>query len=704
MPLWGKLGLAGVVLLGAASIGTYSYVRSYIGGDAFREKLAISVGDFLKGDAEFEQIKWSGWTATTDRFSLKNGQGAIGVLEGKDLKAELDIGAAWGGLWKVDRLYIKHADYTEDLSAADQPYEKKGKPLTGLLKTLLPDKTEVREIEVGSLNAVWKSNGGDYSLRGAHAVAELERAPSTYGVELKSGDVTLPLELLPTAKLHSGKFVVDDEGIKLERSIFQVFRRAVLNLSGNYNFEDAQYAFEGDISDLEMREVIPEDWSQKLSGDLQSSFKLTPYFPNRNKVVAKGQLELTNGQIVALPILDTLAAYTNTAEFRSLDLTRCDCSYVYKPDEIKLRNIHLHSGGLVRLEGSLDIQGRNLDGKFNLGLRKGVLSHIPGAETKVFKDGKDGMLWTPLRITGTMDDPKEDLTNRLIQAAGERLFEMVPETGEKVLKFTKGLSKGLLSGNPIGEVAGLKELAELGLDTRNGGAGVIGGVLGSVLGGGNTPAKERGGGTSKRDPSRQPDIDPRRVVDLHGYTSVLPERWEKNPKWMSGREEDGKPLHCAKANKYNKLFVKAYAYKVYKNAREFAELEAKMTEGGKVRFHPVLSFSTKSGIKGYTLKATHADEHPDFGKNWVRYRIFLELEKKRGICYEMHCRTVEFSSARSGFEIWVRSVQDKAKAEAAKKAPKEAENNQPEGGEKAKAPQKQGPTGSGLLPINPFGL
>ena len=72
-----------------------------------------------------------------------------------------------------------------------------------------------------------------------------------------------------------------------------------------------------------------------------------------------------------------------------------------------------------------------------MGLVPGTLANIPGAETHVFKPGPHGLLWAPLRITGTIDNPKEDLTDRLIEAAGLRMFEKLPETGEQVLKFTR---------------------------------------------------------------------------------------------------------------------------------------------------------------------------------------------------------------------------------------------------------------------------
>lgn len=47
-----------------------------------------------------------------------------------------------------------------------------------------------------------------------------------------------------------------------------------------------------------------------------------------------------------------------------------------------------------------------------------------------------------LNVSGTLDAPQEDLSDRLVAAAKERMFELLPGIGEYALKFT---------GKPIGE-------------------------------------------------------------------------------------------------------------------------------------------------------------------------------------------------------------------------------------------------------------
>ena len=109
-----------------------------------------------------------------------------------------------------------------------------------------------------------------------------------------------------------------------------------------------------------------------------------------------------------------------------------------------------------------------------LGLAPGTLANIPGAETDVFLPGEKGLLWTPLRITGTRDHLKEDLTDRLIAAAGMRMFDRIPETGEQVIKFTHSV---LGEASPKTLEKGLK-IIEKNSDTIREVSGLLDGILG----------------------------------------------------------------------------------------------------------------------------------------------------------------------------------------------------------------------------------
>ena len=41
-----------------------------------------------------------------------------------------------------------------------------------------------------------------------------------------------------------------------------------------------------------------------------------------------------------------------------------------------------------------------------------------------------------MNLSGTWDEPEEDLSERMIRAAGERMFELIPETGQWALRYS----------------------------------------------------------------------------------------------------------------------------------------------------------------------------------------------------------------------------------------------------------------------------
>jgi hypothetical protein len=182
-------------------------------------------------------------------------------------------------------------------------------------------------------------------------------------------------------------------------------------------------------------------------------------------------------------MLDALAAYADTRRFRILTLNEAHTEWRWKKGELALTNLVLASEGLVRIEGGITLRGRELDGVFRLGLAPGTLSTIPGAETDVFAPGERGLMWTTLRITGSLEDPKEDLTNRLIAAAGLRMFEQLPESGEQALKFTRSL---LGDPSPKTIEKGEKIIQETRKTVREI-SGILDGILGGTL---EAPAKE----------------------------------------------------------------------------------------------------------------------------------------------------------------------------------------------------------------------
>ncbi len=421
----------------------YNAVRSYLRSDDFRVMLGEEAGLVLDGEAEFATFQWDGWSVKTEEFSFQGNNG-IQNLNARGIDAQVDIGAAWGGVYRIEDVRLREVeligDFRESSRRDDEPKVERIKE-KGFWDPFLPDKTEVTAVDIATINGRAVTDDGIWAWKNTSAKVRPGSTTKIYDLELNGGEITTPLSLLDRLSLKQAKGSYSGDQFYLHSSEFDVLDKARLTAEGDFGMESGAWQMRGEVTGARVQEILAEDWKQRLMGPLEVSFEVTGR-PDRDARVT-GDLQIKDGVLTALPVLDRIAAYSNTARFRRLALSEASLEFEKVGKNVRLTNIVLASEGLVRLEGSMTLDGDVIrEGNFRLGITPGTLGHLPGAETKVFQRGELGLLWTPLTISGTLDSPQEDLSERLIEAAGERMFEMIPESGQYALKY---------SGEVIGE-------------------------------------------------------------------------------------------------------------------------------------------------------------------------------------------------------------------------------------------------------------
>lgn len=447
--------LSGLAFLGLIVIGMifgYNAVRSYLRSDDFRQMLGSQAGGMLDGEAQFAPFVWDGWNVSTDEFSFQ-GEDGIQNLNARGIKAAVDIGAIWGGTYRIEDVRLREVELIGDFRK--KPVVEVSEPEVipvdsgttssdgspSFWDRFLPDTLEVTGVDIANVNGRAVTDDGIWAWRSATARIRPAATKEVYDVELMGGEITTPLSLVDELSLRSAKGRYSGDHFYLLSSQFDALESSRVEMEGEFGLDSRAWILRGDVKGAMVQEVIAEDWKQRLMGPLILDFEVTGR-PDHDARVT-GNIMIKDGILTALPVLDRIAAYSNTARFRRLDLSDARLSFEKSGSSLELNDIILVCDGLVRLEGSMRIEGDEIrKGEFRVGIAPGTLAHIPGAETKVFQRGELGYLWTPLRISGTLDSPQEDLSERLIAAAGERMFELVPETGQYVLKY---------SGEVIGE-------------------------------------------------------------------------------------------------------------------------------------------------------------------------------------------------------------------------------------------------------------
>ncbi|MEX1116390.1 MAG: hypothetical protein WEB53_14155 [Akkermansiaceae bacterium] len=465
-----------VLVLGILGLGIgYAVLRHYLHSDSFRKFLSAEVGEAAGVTGEFAPFRWEGLAVDTDSFEAKGG-GPVTRLRADGLHTEVGFGGITRGVWEIRQSNLRRLEVSVD---ATKKADFENPPVTRKSSTPKPDKSrwlpseaELQGLEVQEVVVKAILDQGLAVASGMRVRVEPAGAKNAYRGTVEGGTISLPLKIVPEIRLDRLRLRYQDGQVFLTDSTILAWENGRIEATGEWDMKSRQYTLEGGASGLECNDIFSDDWAKRFTGDVSSSFILdnTPGFPK-----ARGSLKIQGGVLTALPMLDALAAYADTRRFRVLNLNDAHTDWRWQAGELALTNLVLSSEGLVRLEGGITIRGRALDGIFRLGLAPGTLASIPGAETDVFIAGERGLLWAPVRITGTLDDPKEDLTDRLIAAAGLRMFDQIPETGEKVVKFTRSV---------IGEDS--NKIIDKGVKIIEENSGLIrdvGGVLDGILGG-----------------------------------------------------------------------------------------------------------------------------------------------------------------------------------------------------------------------------
>ena len=477
-----KGGLGFVVFLLVGILGGYLWVKSYLRSDEFRQQLGKQLGGAVGGQAEVGSIEWHGTAMEIEEVTVQGSKGGSWLL--RDLDTAVDLSKFWDKVWVVPKIEIRQArsewDFQEKKAVTQESRSASGKKSarrTGWI--FLPNRAEVNEVVVQDYEGEVRLENREFSWDGVRLKTEPNNQVATL-IEIEGGRLQTPFDWLGSLQLETGALTLRAGEVKLEQSKW-ITDAGLLELSGD--LVAAMPRYRATIEDWAIQPLVPAEWSSFVSGRATGTFDWGAEF-------AEGEILLEGGRVKGLSFLNRLAAYAGAPRLRSLSFEEASAKISRQGESWQLKDIVLFDEGLLRVEGFLFKKPEGPSGTLQVGVLPGLLAHIPGAEEKVFLPGRGGLLWTELTISGTWQNPKEDLSERLIQAAGERMFELIPETGQWALRYSAtALDQGtqvLLENQEIVLEEGAKAVEEVikeGSNVVEEGVRTGFGILNEILGG-----------------------------------------------------------------------------------------------------------------------------------------------------------------------------------------------------------------------------
>lgn len=436
------VGILAVVLVGGY-FGVTAWVRGYLHGEGFRMMAGEKASALMKADGEFGAFHWAETTARVEGFSAKGYEdAAFSQLDLEGLVVEVNAEAARDGVWELRKVEAKRMAVVvaEERLRGEAPKGDAVAAGGGLLAGFLPKRFEVKVIEVNEAN-VRVEMGDDDVHAGGMRVEVRPEAGGRAAVTVGGG--TVVMAGMPEVELDVGSGRVTPETIFVTEVKGSFMEGATLLAEGTVERSTPPVvALTVEFDQLEAEKVLPEDWRKRLTGMLSGELEVAGE-GGRGGYGVRGRMDLEKGVLEALPVLDEIAKHTRTDNFRRLVLSEAWMRFERQGDRLYAPEVVIASAGLLRVEGSLTIEGSVAEGEFQVGVTPGALRWLPSAEAKVFTREEGGFRWTTVRVWGASDDLQQDLSGRLLAAAVEGTAEAVVEgvtslLPETVKEETKG--------------------------------------------------------------------------------------------------------------------------------------------------------------------------------------------------------------------------------------------------------------------------
>jgi len=433
-----------LVFLVIASFVAKAAIDSYLHSDRFRTFVSRKAGGTLHADADLLPLNFTGMEVYTDGFTAKGGpDAAFASMQLDQLRAELSLKKFLDKAWVVEQVDVARLKVNLDGPRADRPLEHTSDPLSAP-KTesnsentgWLPNRVEVNRVLVHDTQLLWAGGGLKNTA--------FELLPYEGGWQISGQGGRLEYGKLPALDVSSLKLGYRAPSLFVKGAELRQPGGGSVQATGEINFE-REVDLTLNLLNVDTAPYLSEDWRMRAKGNISGEVTVRSPLPVNNAgPLLKGSLKITNGELTALPVLDGIAKYTHTDQFRRLNLTNASGTFEQQGERLSVTKFMAESEGLICMKGDFTITGGMIDGYFQVGVTPGSLQWLPGAQAKVFTASHDGYLWSPLHLTGPVDHPKDDLTDRLVAAAQDAVIDGVKKQATDVINSGKDVTKGIL--------------------------------------------------------------------------------------------------------------------------------------------------------------------------------------------------------------------------------------------------------------------
>lgn len=192
-----------------------------------------------------------------------------------------------------------------------------------------------------------------------------------------------------------------------------------LKLAGGF-----QYSVNVKVKDADMGKLLQEAQAKPtLTGKLQAETSLLGT-GGLATINGHGKLEIVNGTLVGVPVLEMLAVLLHINELRNLRFTECRMEFTMADNKMPTPVIRVVSPQVqITGKGVVSLADYSLNHDVTLAVAPDLLAKVPSEIRDIFKKQPDGFLAITFQVTGPYDAPKNNIAETLLKGAAQNLIQ-----------------------------------------------------------------------------------------------------------------------------------------------------------------------------------------------------------------------------------------------------------------------------------------
>lgn len=192
--------------------------------------------------------------------------------------------------------------------------------------------------------------------------------------------------------------------------------------------------------DVAMDLVLPEGATKHFTARSSGSGRLAD-------ATFRGRMELAGAEARNLPALVKLASIFTGEDYRTVAWETAQFNFIRDArGAVLIEDLNAVSSKGLSLRGSGAFAQDHLSADLQLGLKREGRPWLVAFMPVLFRNERDGYLWTPVKVGGTPQAPTEDLSTRVVAALAVAPATQAVETATEIPAAAVEAAGGLLRG------------------------------------------------------------------------------------------------------------------------------------------------------------------------------------------------------------------------------------------------------------------